>query len=52
MKLSGAVEEALTPQGGRASIWEMFWEKVKPAKRTAVKMKGCMVLGYVVLEVR
>ena len=43
LSLGIRIEGAHTPQGGRASISEMFWEKVRPAKRAAVRMKSCMV---------
>lgn len=38
------------PQGGRSWIWVRFWERVRPAKRTAVRMKRCMVFVSVLVE--
>lgn len=46
------IDEARTPQAGRAWIWERSWERVRPAKRAAVRMKSCMVFVYVRIELR
>lgn len=43
LSLGVRIEVAHTPQGGRSWIWVRFWEKVRPAKRAAVRMKSCMV---------
>lgn len=50
VKLPKGREEAHTPQAGRASIWERFWENVRPAKSTAVRMKSCMMFVYVIVD--
>lgn len=43
-------EEAHTPQAGRASIWERFWENVRPAKSAAVRMKSCMMFVCAIVD--
>ncbi len=50
LSLGVRIEVAHTPQGGRSWIWVRFWEKVRPVKSAAVRMKRCMVSVCVMID--